>query len=560
MDTALSYDIGPSDKKLIYRTIGAQLDLAADTWPGVEAMVDREHGVRLSFARLREQADQLAAGFLRLGLSVGDRIGIWSPNRAEWVLTQFAAARAGLILVCVNPAYRLAELEFALNAVTCRALVTAVRFKTTDYLGMLRDLAPELDRCEPGALVSERLPHLTTIIQMGEADEPGMLRFADAMVLGQAEDHAGLRARMGAIQPDDAVNIQFTSGTTGLPKAATLTHQGLLNNALFWGDIGKIVAGDRCCIPLPLYHIGALVGASVMSLVHGFTAIYPGEAFDPTAVLDTLRDERCTGFGGVPTMFVALLNHPNFARYDLSRLRGGFVGGAPCPEQVMRRIMDEMGLRDICNVYGMTETSPLSLQNRPDDPMDSRLRTVGRVHPHVEMKLVDPQGRLVPRGAQGEICVRGYLVMLGYWGNEKATRETIDQARWLRTGDLGVMDADGFVAITGRAKDMVIRGGENIYPAEIEAFLCGHPAIADAQGFGVPDEYFGEELCVWIQLRPGANMTEDELRAYCRGRITHFKIPRHIRFVDAYPMTVSGKVQKFAMRDRMIAELNARTA
>jgi fatty-acyl-CoA synthase len=555
MNPANSHAHGLSPIPLRNETIGQALDHAASAWPDQDAVVVCDQGVRLTYAALRREADRLASGFIALGLEPGDRIGIWSPNRIEWVLTHYAAARAGMILVCVNPAYRIAELAYALNKVECRALVTANRFKTTDYIGMLRALAPELEHCGPGALRAERLPHLTTLIQMGDAEEPGFHRFSAVMTLGQATGSARLTELAETIQADDPVNIQFTSGTTGAPKAATLTHQSLLNNAFFVGEICGIHAGDRYLTPLPLYHIGAMSCVALLSLTRGATVIYPGEAFDPLAVLEALRTERCTIFGGVPTMFIALLNHPRFGEFDLSRLRGGVVGGAPAPEVVMRRMIAEMNLRDVCNVYGMTETSPISLQTRPDDTMARRVGTVGRPHPHIEVKITGPDGRVVPRGTQGEICVRGYSVMLGYWNGEDATREAIDPARWMHTGDLGVMDEHDYVTITGRSKDMVIRGGENIYPAEVEALIARHPAVADVQGFGVPDPYFGEELCVWIRPRPGAVMDEEEIRAFCRGRITHFKIPRHVRFVDEYPMTVTGKVQKFVMREMMAKEL-----
>ena len=547
-----SHAHGTSDIPLRNETIGEALDHAAATWPDQEAVVVCDQGVRLTYAELRERTDHLAAGFIAAGLKPGERIGIWSPNRIEWVLTHYAAARAGLILVCINPAYRLAELEYALNKVECRAVVSAVQFKTTDYIGMLRTLAPELDHCAPGALRAEKLPHLTTLIHVGDEELPGFFRFADVIALGGRGDLTGIAE---GIQADDPVNIQFTSGTTGTPKAATLTHQSLLNNAFFVGEICGIHAGDRYLTPLPLYHIGALSCGALMASMRGATVIYPGEAFDPLAVLEALQAEKCTAFGGVPTMFVALLNHPKFPEYDLSRLRTGFVGGAPAPEAVMRRMIDEMHMRDVSNVYGMTETAPISLQTRPNDSMARRVSTVGRPHPHVEIKIVDPHGRVVPRGTQGEICTRAYSVMLGYWNGEAETRDAIDPARWMHTGDLGVMDESDYVTITGRSKDMVIRGGENIYPAEVEAFIARHPAVADVQGFGVPDAFYGEELCVWIKLKAGVAAGEEDIRGFCRGQITHFKIPRYVRFVDEYPMTVTGKVQKFVMRDIMAKDL-----
>lgn len=410
-----SYAHGVSATPLFSLTVGEALENAARQWPDQEAVVVCDQGARLTFAELSREADRLAAGFIALGLEPGDRIGILSPNRIEWVLTQFAAARAGLILVCINPAYRLAELEFALNKVECRAVVCALRFRTSDYIGMLRALAPELEHCAPGALRSAALPHLTTVIQTGTDDEPGLYTFATVQAIGGPAEHAQLAERAAEIQPDDAVNIQFTSGTTGLPKAATLTHQGLVNNSYFVGDVMGIQPGDRYCTPLPLYHIGALSCVAMLGLVRGATVIYPGEAFDPVHVLETLQVERCNAYGGVPTMYIALLNHPAFAQCDLSRLREGLIGGATAAEEVMRRIIGEMHMTDVCNVYGMTETSPISLITRTDDTLERRVATIGRPMPHVEVKLIDPQGRIVPHGVQGEICTRSYAIMLGYW-------------------------------------------------------------------------------------------------------------------------------------------------
>jgi fatty-acyl-CoA synthase len=552
---ARSYTNGLSATPLLHQTIGETLDLAAQRWPDQEAVVVRDRNVRLSFAELRQEADRVAAGFVALDLKHGERIGIWSPNRIEWILTQFAAAKAGLILVNINPAYRLAELEYALNKVQCRGLVTADRFRTSNYIGMLRALAPELAVCAPGSLRSERLPHLTSVIHMDPTDEPGFYRFDAIAGLGGVDEHARLAELADLVQPDDAANIQFTSGTTGTPKGATLTHNNIVNNALFQAEIMGVVTGDRLCNPLPLYHCGGTVCGSLLGIVQGVSAVWVGEAFDPTTLLEALQAERCTALMGVPTVFVAALNHPEFSRYDLSGLRAGMIGGAPCPETLMARIIGEMHLRDITIIYGMTETSPVSTQTRRDDTIERRVGTVGQTHPHLETKIISPSGHIVPRGTQGEICTRGYSVMLEYWDDPKATSEAIDPARWMHTGDLGVMDEHGYVTITGRSKDMVIRGGENIYPAEVEAFLYRHPAIADVQGFGVPDDHWGEELCVWIKLKSGATATEEEIRAFCRGQITHFKIPRYVRFVDEFPMTVAGKAQKFVMRAMMAKEL-----
>ncbi len=551
----LSYAHGGRETPLIYQTIGARFDEAAALWPDREAFVVCDQGVRLTFAEMKREVDRLAAGLLSLGLQPGDRIGIWSPNNAAWVLTQYATAKAGLILVNINPAYRVAELEYALNKVECRALITADRFKTSDYLGMLRELAPEIGTCAPGELQAERLPHLRLLIHLGDADEPGFLTFDAVQRCGGPAQFARLEELATTLQPDDPINIQFTSGTTGSPKAATLTHHNILNNAYFQGLRMEVVERDRFCMPLPLYHCGGMVNGSLIGMVHGVTVVYPGEGFDTLAMLQALQNERCSVMGAVPTVFIAMLNHPEFSRFDLSRLRKGWIGGAPCPVEIMRRLLDEVGMSGVTIIYGMTETSPVSTQTSSDDTIERRVTTVGRVHPHVEIKIVDVEGRTVQRGVQGEICTRGYSVMRGYWNGAEQTAESIDPAHWMHTGDLGTMDEHGYLAITGRSKDMVIRGGENIYPREIEEFLYGHPAIADVQAFGVPDTYYGEELCAWIKLKPGAVVTEDEIKAFCRGRITHFKIPRHIRFVDDYPMTVTGKVQKFVMREMMISEL-----
>jgi fatty-acyl-CoA synthase len=549
----LSYAHGASNTPLIYETIGARFDEAVAKWPNHEAIVVCDQKNRLTFAQLKHEVDRLAAGLLALGLQPGDRVGIWSPNNA--VVTQYATAKAGLIMVNINPAYRVAELEYALGKVQCRALITADRFKTSDYLGMLRELVPEIASSSPGQLRAARLPHLHSLIHLGDTDEPGFLSFAALQRLGGSTEYTRLVGLSATLQPDDPINIQFTSGTTGSAKAATLTHQNILNNAFFFGQGIGIVAGDRYCMPLPLYHCGGMVLGSLIGLVHGATVIYPGEGFDTLAMLRALQDERCTVLGAVPTVFIGMLNHPEFSRFDLSRLRKSWIGGAPCPIEIMRRLVDDLGMGDVTIGYGMTETSPVSTQTSRDDTIEQRIGTVGRAMPHVEIKIVDGEGRTVPRGVQGEICVRGYLVMQGYWNAKDTTAEAIDCAGWMHTGDLGTMDALGHVAVTGRSKDMVIRGGENIYPREIEEFLYGHPAIADAQAFGVPDAYYGEELCAWIKLKPGATATEDDIRAFCRDRITHFKIPRYVRFVDSYPMTVTGKVQKFVMREMMSKEL-----
>jgi fatty-acyl-CoA synthase len=558
-DHSLSYAHRSSASPLLFDTLGRCLDKAATRWPQQEAVVVRDQGIRMTFAELRSQADRLAAGLIALDLQPGDRVGLWSPNNIAWVITQYATAKAGLILVNLNPGYRIAELEYALNKVECRALVTADQFKTSHYISMLRTLAPELDLCPPGALRAARLPHLTTVIHIADTHEPGFHTLAAVQALGGPREHARLAELTDLCQPDDPINIQFTSGTTGSPKAATLTHHGLINNAFFFAQEAGVQQGQRFCNPLPLYHVGGMVLGSIAGILCGATIVYLGEAFDPLAALETLQAERCDAFGGVPTMFVAILNHHAFRQYDLSSLRLGFIGGSPCPSDIMRRIIDEMHISDIIIVYGMTELSGSSMQTAPTDSMERRVTTIGRVQPHMEVRIVDPDNRTVPHGIQGEICFRGPLVMRGYWNGAAQTAETIDIAHWLHSGDLGTMDADGYITITGRSKDMVIRGGENIYPREVEEFLFGHQAVADVQVFGVPDPRYGEELCAWIRLRPATTATEEEIRSFCRDRITHFKIPRHVRFVDAFPMTVTGKVQKFVMREQMVAELAATT-
>ena len=555
---ALSYAHGISATPLLNDTLGSILDKAAERWPDREAVVVRDQSVRMTFAQLRDKVDNLATGLIALGLQPGDRIGLWSPNKIEWVLSQYATAKAGLILVNLNPGYRVAELEYALNKVECRALITADQFKTSNYIGMLRELAPELDHCPPGALRAARAPHLTTVIHMADTNEPGIYTLNAVRTLGGPVEAKRLTQLVSLLQPDDPMNIQFTSGTTGSPKAATLTHHGVINNAFFYAEGAGMPEGDRPCAAMPLYHVGGMVLGSIAGVLRGLTLVYLGEAFDPLATLETIEEEHCSGFGGVPTMFVAILNHPAFSQYDLSSLRTAGIGGSSCPADVMRRIMGEMHISDVTIIYGMTELSGSSVQTSAGDSLEQRVTTIGRVQPHMEVKLVDPEGRTVPHGTQGEICFRGYMVMRGYWSGEAQTRETIDEARWLHSGDLGTMDEGGYITITGRSKDMVIRGGENIYPREIEEFLFRHPTVVDVQVFGVPDDRYGEELCAWIRLKPGATATEEEIRAFCRGQITHFKIPRYVRFVDDYPMTVSGKIQKFVMRDMMTAELAGR--
>jgi fatty-acyl-CoA synthase len=550
-----SYVHGGHDVPLIGETIGAFLDGVAQRHGDQPALVVAHQNVRWTYRQFHERVNRLAAGLQKLGLNPGDRIGIWSQNCAEWVLTQFATAKAGLVMVNINPAYRRSELEYVLDKVQCSALILAPSFKTSDYIAMLQDVAPEIHHSAPGALKSARLPHLRHVIRLGSDNTPGMLNF-DAVLESASPDDLEQMERIAAtLQFDDAVNIQFTSGTTGAPKGATLTHHNILNNGFFIGEAMRLTEKDRLCIPVPLYHCFGMVLGNLACVTHGAAMIYPGEGFDAKAVLDTVQSEKCTGLHGVPTMFIAILDHPDFASYDLSGLRTGIMAGSPCPIQVMTRVIEQMHMKEITIAYGMTETSPVSFQSSVDDPVDLRVSTVGRVHPHLEVKIVDAEGRIVPRGEKGELLTRGYSVMLGYWGDEEKTREAIDAARWMHTGDLAVIDDNGFCSIVGRSKDMVIRGGENIYPREVEEYLYRHPKVLDVQCVGVPDPKYGEELCACIILRPGMQADADEIRAFCNGQIAYYKIPRYVRFVESFPMTVTGKIQKFMLRKQVATDL-----
>jgi fatty-acyl-CoA synthase len=551
----LSFVAGGGDVPLKYETIGQAFDDTAQRFAARDALIVPLQQVRWSYAELKHRVDLLAAGLLSLGLKPGDRIGIWAPNCAEWTVTQFASAKAGLILVNINPAYRLSELEFCLNKVGCRALIAAERLKSSDYLSMLRTLAPELDSCAANELTSARLPQLQLVIRLGRTRTAGCLNFEDVMQRASASDRERL-AKIGRdLQPEDAINIQFTSGTTGSPKGATLSHYNILNNGFFVGRGIELTERDRICIPVPLYHCFGMVMGNLAAIAHGAAMIYPAESFDPARTLEAVDRERATALYGVPTMFIAELETPEFSRYDLSSLRTGIMAGSPCPVEVMKRVVSQMNLGEITNCYGMTETSPVSFQTGTHDAFDRRVSTVGRVHPHVQVKIVDLQGRCVPRGVQGELHTRGYSVMKGYWEDPEKTREVLDAAGWMHTGDLGVIDAEGYANITGRLKDMVIRGGENVYPREVEEFLYRHAKVQAVQVCGVPDVKFGEEVCAWIQLKPGVSSTAEEIREFCKNQIAHYKVPRYIRFVTEFPMTITGKVQKFAMRDHMIKEL-----
>jgi len=551
----LSYVHGASDTPFIGDTIGVHFDRIAERFAERDALIVRHQGVRWTYRELKERVDAFAAGLLALGLDHGDRISIWSPNNAEWTIAQFATAKAGLILVNINPAYRLTELEYALNKAGCVALITAARFKTSDYLAMLRDLAPELATASPGDLHAARLPDLRLVITIGADDAPGMVRFTDIPGLARDTERHRLAALADELQFDDPINIQFTSGTTGFPKGATLSHHNILNNGLFIAGAMQLSEHDRVCIPVPLYHCFGMVIGNLGCLTHGAAMVYPSEGFDPLATLEAIAQERCTAVYGVPTMFIAEMDHPDFAKFDLTSLRTGMMAGSPCPIEVMKRAFTAMHLTEIVIGYGMTETSPASFASAADDPIERRVSTVGRVLPHVEAKVVNAEGRIVPRGVPGELLTRGYVVMLGYWNDEEKTREAIDAAGWMHTGDLATIDDEGYCNIVGRIKDMVIRGGENVYPREIEEFLYRHPKIQDVQVIGVPDPRYGEELCAWVRLRDGESATAEEIRAFCQGQIAHYKVPRYVKFVDAFPMTVTGKIQKFLMRQQTIEEL-----
>jgi fatty-acyl-CoA synthase len=559
-NTIDSYVCGIAEAPLLGATIGRCLDQAAARWGDREALVSPSHDVRWTWKEFAERVDALAAGFLALGLERGARIGVWSLNRPEWTLTQFAAAKAGLILVTINPAYRLSELEFALAKVGCAAIVTATAFKTSNYMDMLNTLLPELATSPPGELQAARLPQLRAVIQIGGPKSPGTIAFEDVSPMGGARHREQLAELARTLQFDDAVNIQFTSGTTGSPKGVTLTHHNILNNGYFVGRAMRLTDKDRICIPVPLYHCFGMVMGNLASVTLGATMVYPGEGFDPLATLQTIEKEKCTALYGVPTMFIAELDHPEFARFNLKSLRTGIMAGAPCPIEVMKRVNNEMNMGEVTIAYGMTETSPVSFQSSTDDPLERRVSTVGRIHPHVEVKVVDLEGRVVPRGQRGELCTRGYSVMLGYWDEAEKTRDVLDANGWMHTGDIAIIDAEGYCNIVGRIKDMVIRGGENLYPREIEEFLYRHPKIQDVQIFGVADDRYGEELCAWIRTRPGETLTPEEVRTFCQGQIAHNKIPRYVEFVDEFPMTVTGKIQKFLMREAVEAKLGLKAA
>lgn len=549
-----AYVRGPQTPALRYVTIPQMLRETVSKFGPRDAAVFPEAGIRLSYYDLDREVDRLASGLLALGLEKGDRLGIWSPNRLEWLLIQFATARIGVVLVTINPAYRLAELEYALNKAGCKALVLAEQFKTSDYAQMVRTLAPELDTCEKGRLNAAKLPFLRHVVVMSADPGAGAWSFAELQDLGGPAQQLRLDGITASLSPDDAINVQFTSGTTGAPKGATLSHYNIVNNAFFTVDRMQFTESDRLCIPVPLYHCFGMVLGTLGCVTKGAAMVMPGEAFDPDTALDACATECCTALYGVPTMFVAMLESLRAKPRDLTQLRTGVMAGAPCPIEVMRAVMDRMNMTQVTIGYGMTETSPISWQSFTDDPLEKRVATVGRVHPHAEVKVVGPEGETLKPGEQGQLCTRGYLVMKGYWNDPEKTAESIVDG-WMLTGDLGVIDEDGYCEITGRVKDMIIRGGENIYPREIEDYLFRHPKVSEVQVFGVPDAKLGEEVCAWAVAKPGEVLSAEELLDFCQGQIAHFKIPRYIRVVEALPMTITGKPQKFVMCDMMVEEL-----
>jgi fatty-acyl-CoA synthase len=537
-----SYANGPSTQPLLGETIGENLERTAARFPDKLALVSRHQNRRYTYAEFNAAVDEVARGLLALGLEAGDRIGIWSPNCYEWVLVQYATAKAGVILVNINPAYRTSELAYALEQSGCRILIAAQAFKTSNYEAMIEEVRPGL-------------PELEKVILLG-TDGWEQLIAGAASVPDET-----LRERMAALQFDDQINIQYTSGTTGFPKGATLSHHNILNNGYFIGEACRYTEADSVCIPVPFYHCFGMVLGNLACTTHGAAIVIPEAGFEPGATLEAVAAERCTSLYGVPTMFIAELEHPDFEKYDLSSLRTGIMAGSPCPVEVMKQVVSRMHMEEVTIAYGMTETSPVSTQTVPEDSLEHRVSTVGRVHPHVEVKIIDPEtGRIVERGTPGELCTRGYSVMTGYWNDPERTAEAIDKAGWMHTGDLATMDADGYVNIVGRIKDMIIRGGENIYPREIEEFLYTHPDVSDVQVIGVPDVKYGEELMAWVKVREGAALTEDDLKEFCKGRIAHYKVPRYIKFTDEFPMTVTGKIQKFKMREQAVEELGLETA
>lgn len=552
----LSYTCGTADFPLLGQTIGEILNEIVEKYPDIEAIVSPQQEIRLTYRQFREAVDQVARGLMALDINKGDRVGIWAMNYAEWIIVQFATAKIGAIMVNINPAYRTFELEYCLKQSEIKLLILQGRFKTSDYVGMFYETCPEAYESRPGRILSEKFPFLKTVVFMGDIPYNGMYQWDDLLKKADSISQDELREREKALDFDDAINIQYTSGTTGYPKGVVLTHHGVLNNGYIIGEGMGFTVKDRLCIPVPFYHCFGMVLSNMACVSHGSTMVIPGPAFDPGDVLRTIEAERCTAVHGVPTMFIAELRHPDFAKFDLRSLRTGIMAGSPCPIETMKEVSTKMHMSEVVIVYGQTETSPGVTMTTTRDPIDKRVATVGRVFPHTEIKIIDPETKkIVPRGEIGEICARGYMTMRCYYNNPTATRQAKDEHGWVHTGDLGSFDPEEFVHIEGRLKDMVIRGGENIYPREIEEFLHQHPKVADVYVIGVPDEKYGEELMAWIKLEGGASLTEDDIRTYADGKIARYKIPRYYAFVDTFPITVSGKIQKFKMREMGIEML-----
>ncbi|MGJ8757678.1 AMP-binding protein [Acinetobacter sp. HC8-3S] len=552
----LSYASGTSSQPLLGMTIGEKFDQACQQYADQEAIVSSHQNRRLTYRELQQEVEAFACSLLKLGLKKGDRLAIWSPNCVEWTVTQFAAFKAGIVLVNLNPAYKSHELEYVLNKVSCKGLIIASQFKTTNYQELLTRIAPEISFCTDKIIHAERLPFLKFVIKIDEQQHTGIHRFSDLVTPPTADQLDQLDLASQQLQFDETINIQFTSGTTGNPKGTMLTHHNILNNGYFVGEGIRLTSKDKVCISVPLFHCFGMVMGNLACITHGATMVYPSAVFNPLDTLKTIHEERCTAAYGVPTMFIATLEHEQFSEFDLSSLRTGIMAGSPCPREIMQRVIERMHMSEITICYGMTETSPVSAQSSVNDTIDKRVSTVGRVHPHVEVKIVDLEGQIVPTGTLGELCVRGYSVMAGYWGEEEKTREVIDASGWMHTGDIAEMDAEGFVKIKGRIKDVVIRGGENLFPKEIEDFLYTHPDISDVQVIGLPDLRYGEELCACIILHEHHQSDEESIRSFCKDHISHNKVPRYVKFFSEFPMTASGKAQKFKLQEIMRAELN----
>jgi fatty-acyl-CoA synthase len=556
MSIKVSYASGTSDKPLLGMTIGEAFDRTVSLHADREAIISIHQNMRLTYRQLSEQVNIAAKALMALGLQKGDRIGIWSPNNLEWLITQYASAKIGSVLVTINPAYRSHELDYVLKQSGCRALVIQNQFKTSDYEGMVRELCPQLNRCLPGQLEHSEFKSLSSVISMTSSSVTGIFDWQAMLALASSTSDDELQLRAQQLDMDEAINIQYTSGTTGFPKGATLSHHNILNNGYFTAGTMNFTEVDKLVVPVPLYHCFGMVMANLGCLTHGACLVYPSEGFEPEAVLQAVQQEQATALYGVPTMFIAELALDNFTDYDLSSLRTGVMAGAPCPVETMKQVNELMHMTEVEIAYGMTETSPVSFQTRVDAPLAKRVSTVGTVHPHVEVKIINAEtGKTCPVNEMGELCTRGYSVMIGYWENDAATASAIDNAGWMHTGDIAIMDNEGYVNIVGRIKDMIVRGGENVYPREIEEYLMNHDCIEDVQVTGVPDPKFGEEIIAWVSLKSGAKMNEDDIKAFCKGKIAHYKVPRYIKFTDEFPMTVTGKIQKYKMRQVSIAEL-----